>query len=126
MRTINETHRDRLVAEADEAEIVGLTKVAENLTRQIEKNAVRANDSNYIYSSQDFENDVAEGLWDLIVRASDFHDAHVDSEKAQKLVETYAGRFISDIRKIAGSDSGAYEPTLPGENAKEILNIEEE
>lgn len=126
MRTINETHRDRLVAEAEEADTVGLTKVAENLTRQIEKTAVRGNIEGYTYSGSDFDKDVQEILWDVVVRTADFHNAHVDSEKAQKLIERYAGSFISDIRKMSRlNDYGAYEPTLPGEG-DEVISVEEE
>lgn len=127
MRTINEIHRDRLVAEAEEAETRGMVKIAENLTRQIEKSEVRDNNENYTYGSDDFEIDVQEALWDAVVRTADFHGSFVDSEKAQKIVEHYADMIISDIRKIARlKETGAYEPTLPGEQRQvEVISIEE-
>jgi hypothetical protein len=129
MRTIKELHRDRLVAEAEEADIVGLTKVAEHLTCQVEKTAVRSNDESYTYDGNDFDNDIKNLLWDAVVRTSDFHDSHVDSEKAQKLVEHYAELLISDIRKIAKitNNIGAYESNVPGECRRtNILIIDEE
>lgn len=128
MRTISELQRKRMVAEAEEADTVGLVKVAEQLTRQIEKVAVRSDQEGYTYSSEDFENDVQEAIWGAVVRTADFHGAYVDSKKAQKIVEHYAEQIVSDIRKSARlSQHGAYEPKLPGEGRRsEVLSVEEE
>ena len=71
MRTINELQLNRLLAEAEEADTIGLNKVAEHLTNQIEKNTVRSNNENYTYASSDFENDVHGILWDAVVRTAD-------------------------------------------------------
>jgi len=128
MRTISELQRDRMVAEAEEADTIGLVKVAEQLTRQVEKVAIRKNYEGYTYSSEDFENDIQEAIWGAVVRTADFHGAYVDSKKAQKIVEHYAEQIVSDIRKSARlGDSGAYEPKLPGESRRvQVLSVDEE
>lgn len=127
MRTITELHRDRLLAEAEEADTEGLTKVAENLTRQIERAPIRANGVGYTYSNEDFEQDVQDNLWSIIVRTADFHGASIDSKKAQELVDFYAEELISVIKKAGRITSpiGAHEPSVPGEN-RQVLVIEVE
>ena len=129
MRTINTIHRDRLVAEAEEADTVGLNKIAEHLTRQVEKTGVRDNVESYTYAHKDFDDDVQELLWGVVVRTADFHDAHIDSEKAQKLVEKYAEFIVSDLRKVAKipTSVGAFEPNVPGETREHnVIEIDED
>lgn len=129
MRTIKELHRDRLVAEAEEADIRGLTKTAEHLTRQIEKSATRPNEKSYTYDSVDFVDDIHELLWTAVVRTADFHDAYIDAEQAQKVVDIYAEKFVSDIRKVARINTpiGAAESTVAGEIRRSaVIEIEED
>jgi len=123
MRTITENLRNRMVAEAEEAETQGLVKIAENLTQQIERNDVRPTDSHYIYSSEDFMSDVETKLWDVIVRTADFHGKHIDAAQAQAIVESVATEMVHEIRNAIGVEHGvgAFEPPVPGENKKEVL-----
>lgn len=129
MRTITELHRDRLLAEAEEADIEGLTKVAENLTRQIEKAPIRPEGAGYTYPHEDFEQDVQDSLWSVVVRTADFHGASIDSNKAQELVDFYTEELVSAI-KSAGkitSKIGVYEPSVPGETRQiPVIEVEEE
>jgi len=124
MRTISENLRDRMVAEAEEAETQGLVKVAENLTQQVEKNAVRTDDGRYSYSNEDFTNDIEASLWDVVVRTADFHGQHVDAVQAQKVVESVATEMVREIRNAIGVTHGvgAFEPSTPGE-IKETVTI---
>lgn len=129
MSTISEIYRDRLVAEADEADAIGLTKIAENLTRQIESNPVRSKNSSYTYSSEEFEQDIQDSLWNVVVRTADFHGAFVDSAKAQDLVDHFSREIVSNIRNVAKISNviGAHEPKLPGENpTSDILEVGED
>lgn len=128
MRTIKEIHRDRLVAEAEEADIVGFSKIAENLTKQIEKTAVRDNEESYSYNESSFYDDIQERLWDIVIRTADFHDTYIDSEKAQNLVDIYSDKIIYDLRKVAkvSTNIGAYEDSVLGEQKYiEVIDIEE-
>ena len=129
MRTISEIYRDRLVAEADEADAIGLTKIAENLTRQIEASPVRSKNSSYTYSSEEFEQDLQDALWNVVIRTADFHGAFVDTAKAQDLVDHFSREITSSIRSVAKISSvvGAYEPKLPGEKQTfDMLEVEED
>jgi len=98
MRTINENLRDRMVAEAEEAETQGLIKVAENLTQQLEKHPVRTDDESYTYSNEKFAEDIESSLWDVVIRTADFHGKHVDAIQAQKIVESVAAEMVRDGR----------------------------
>jgi len=129
MKTITELHRDRLVAEAEEADKTGLTKIAENITRQVEKVSVRPTDTSYTYTINAFEQDVNDSLWDVVTRTSDFHGAFLDSKKAQEIVDYFSAALVTSIRKSAGIHSpiGAYEPAVPGEDGQPIiLDVDEE
>ena len=116
MRTISEQHRDRLIAQAQEADTQGLTKLAEALTIQLEKTSVRGKFEDYSYANESFEKDARDILWGLVVRASDFHGNDIDPVEADKLVEVYAVEFVKDLRKMAGiKPVGKYEPKVMGE-----------
>jgi len=129
MRTIKKTLLDRMVAQAEEAEVQGFSKTAELLTSQVEKNThlVRKTGSFYIYSSDDFKNEVQEQFWNAIVRIADFHDTSFDANEIQGIVEKSAEEFIKEVRTKLGIKTpvGAYEPDLPGES-KEKVTIEVE
>lgn len=131
MRTVKKTLFHRLSVQAEEAELQGLTKTADALTTQIEKNSsnIRDNSAFYIYSEEDFKKDVEEKIWDIIVRASDFYDLSFDGKEMHKIVEKYANELSNEVRVKIGSDScvGAYEPTVPGElREKVVIVIDEE
>ena len=128
MRTINETYRDRLIAEADEADNLRLTKLAENITRQIESNPIRKSNEPYTYPNNAFEQDVQDAIWKVVVRTADFHGAYVNSQKAQEIVDYYSEEIVNNIRKTAkiSTPIGAYEPKLMGEsNEISVIEIEE-
>ena len=128
MKTITEIHRDRLVAEAEEADSTGLTKIAENLTRQIESTDVRTNEENYTYAGSDFHQDVQDSLWKVVVRTSDFHGAFVNSKKAQEIVDYYTESIVKSIRQAGNisTNVGSYEPPVPGEDGSvAVIDVEE-
>lgn len=129
MRTINTILRDRLVAQAEEADVQGLYKVAEHITSKIEKTSIRDSKASYTYSSMDFKNDVESILWDTVVRFADFHNISLDASVAQDIVEKTAEELIKELQVKSGVEHGvgAFEPTVPGENRKTvILDVEDE
>jgi hypothetical protein len=128
MKTINEVYNARLMAEAEEADNRGLTKIAENLTRQLERTGVRSNKEPYVYSSKSFEQDVQDSLWQVILRTADFHGTFVPSKKGQDIVDYFSKQMIDSIRKSASINNvrGAYESKLPGESDNScVISIEE-
>jgi len=115
-RTISENHKHKIAMAAEEADIRGLSSLAEHLTNQLVKTATRGNHEGYTYSHSDFESDVKNAFWDIVVRAEDYHGHVIDALDAEKLVETYAEEFIKDLRKTAGlKPVGKHEPKVPGE-----------
>lgn len=129
MRTISKNLMERLVAQAEEAEIRGLTKVASHLTEKIEISPVRSDSDDYTYSKDSLKSDVESKLWDAAIRVSDFHNKSIDSKDVQDVIETYAEKIIDELQVIAGIRHGVgnYEPTLPGEvYEKTEIEVEEE
>lgn len=131
MRTIKKTLLYRMITQADEADLQGLTKVSESLTTQITKNAelVRESDAHYVYPKYEFQKDVEDKFWDIIVRAADFYDINIDAQEIQPLVEKYAQELTQELQvKFAVKHGvGAYEPTVPGEaNDKVLIEVIEE
>jgi hypothetical protein len=108
---------DRLKAQAEEAKVQGLTKVAANLEDQIESVELRDDDSFYVYAQEDFESDMEGLLWNAAVRAADFYGCGVDALKVQDIVKRVSKELSDEIRVQGGvvEDVGAYEPVVPGE-----------
>ncbi len=125
MRTITEKFARRLEAQAKEAELQGLTKVADHISSMVEEHKTRETDSSYTYAKEDFESDVEKKVWEGVVRAADFFDCDVDAAEMQKIVAKLAHVLIEEVRIKGGvrHGVGAYEPSVPGE-ARETVMIE--
>lgn len=121
---------DRLNAQAQEAEVQGLSKIAEHLTAQLEKNTPREDNAFYLYATVDFEKDVEQEIWDAILRVADFHNIQVDAVEAQQIVEKFAAKLVREVELTFCPEQygvGVFEPTLPGETkAVASLEVEEE
>ncbi len=120
MRTITENLFNRLLAQAQEAELQGLSRIAEGLTDQIEKNShlVRKDDSFYLYNEKEFRNDLNSQLWSIIVRAADFYGIRkFDAAITQELIDKTAQNLVEDFCNVIGINHGvgAYEENVPGE-----------
>lgn len=131
MRTIKKTLFNRLAVQAQEAEIQGLTKVADALTSQIEKNSayVRKNDEFYVYSEKDVKSDIQNKFWDIIVRIADYYDANIDAKDMQYIIDKAANDILNEVRVKLGINHGigAYEPNVPGEVSDRVaIELEEE
>lgn len=128
METINSTLFFRLLAQAEEAETQGMEKLAESLTTQIEKNAslIRESDENYSYSSESFQKDVNDHLWNAVLRVADFYDVkQFHADKTQEMIEKMAKEIVSEICLQANINHGvgAYEEPVPGELINQV-NLE--
>lgn len=127
MRTITENLLNRLIVQAEEAEVRGLSKLAGNLTEQINSSSIRKDDANYSYSENEFRKDINDQLWSSIVRTADFYGIkRFDAYEMNQLVEKTAEDFVKSIRLHAGITHGvgAYEPSIPGEE-KASIEVEE-
>ncbi len=123
MRTIKKTFAARLEAQASEADLQGMNKLASHLRSTVKSAPKRENDGSYIYSSEDLAQDVEGKLWDAIIRTADFFDCNVDAGVVQNVVETYSKHLIDEIRLHGGVKHGigAYEPAVPGETVKRAM-----
>ncbi len=124
MRTIKESLLNNLEAQAQEAEIQGLTKIAAALTDQLEKNSnIRNNNDFYLYSSIDFKKDIENKIWDIIIRSSDYYNQRFDAVEANNIVEKYSNDLIKELRLKLGVEHGvgAYEPEVAGELQDKIV-----
>jgi hypothetical protein len=129
MRSLTKKLAHRLSAQAREAEIQGLTKVATHLDCAIEKNSIRENDANYTYAEEDFKDNVERNIWLSAVRAMDFYDCHIDAADMQPVIEKLAWILTEEVRIKGGvrHGVGAHEPNVPGERLEKVtIELSEE
>lgn len=120
MRTITENLFHRLLAQAQEAELQGFSKVAEGLTEQVEyhSQSVRKDDSFYSYSEEEFRKDLNSQFWNIIIRAADFYGVkRFNAVTVQDLIEKTAEGLVTDFCNTVDINHGvgAYEEKVPGE-----------
>lgn len=124
MRTITSTLKKNLEAQKTEAETIGLTKVAKNITSQLESQTTRENEEEYSYTANELLEDVEFLFSKAALRVQDYYNKASDQKKAAALIQAFAAEFID---AFAGNESpvGPYEPKVPGE-AREQTEFEVE
>lgn len=126
MRTISKSLRNRLVAQAFEADFQGLNKVASVLRKQADEAIIREDDEEYIYSMNSLKNDIEDLLWKAAIRTQDYFGKSVDSSEISDIITSYSNELIQTIRtKIGGDIVGKYEPLVPGEE-RFVVEIDED
>ena len=122
MRTISKNILKRLVAQANEADLWGDTKTADNLTTQIKKYAddkIRADDAEYLYTKNELIGDLEDLLWSGVVRIFDYYEESPDTKQIQEIVEFETKNFVESIENFIHKDIGPNEPTVVGEDEEE-------
>lgn len=131
MRTITNSLYERLFCQAKEADLQGLSSVAEALTSQIEKytDRLRPNDAFYRYERQDFDKDLQKGIWNLLVRSADFYGVdNYDAASFSSLVEKLASDIKNEfcVRYGKSHGVGAWETPVIGETVSNLaISVEE-
>jgi len=130
-RTINSSLFEKISMQAEEAELLGLEKIARSLSAQLEKfsDKIRKDDEFYSYAKDELKEDVEGCLWDAAMRVADFYNVAPGEQKIQELIDEMSEWFINAMESTLNiSDGvGAYEPTLPGEEKKVVvLEVSEE
>lgn len=126
MRTIKQNLFNRLVAQAEEAEVQGLTKVAMSLTDQLESVELRPDRAAYVYENEAYQKDIEQNIWKNVIRTADFHNKNINNaEEMQELVERLAEEMIAAVRTKLGCmhGVGAYETPVAGQEVE--IEIEE-
>lgn len=125
-RGINENHLDRLEAQLEEAKLLKLTKVAESLQDQIDKNKdnIRVS-ANYVYTDGDLRKDINDNLWTAATCISDYLGAVPDARNVQKIIDKLASELFDEVCVAANVPDGvgAYDANVPGE-ARDFTSIE--
>lgn len=126
MRTIQSSLFQRLLAQAEEADRKGLTKVASSLTTVAtqQSNAVREDNGFYRYARDTFEQDLNDQLWQAVVRVADFYGIRrMDAEQVQSLVDKTAESMVADLCQGAGISHGvgAHEEPVAGEEETHLI-----
>jgi len=128
MRTITKRFALRLEAQANEAKVQGLNKVAEHISDIINTSQTRDSGSSYTYAKEDFKKDIERSVWQGVVRAADFFNCNIDAIDIQDVVSKIAKSLADEVRIKGGVKHGvgAYEPNVPGEVRETvILEIED-
>lgn len=121
MRTITVKLKKQLEAQKQEAQTLGLTKVASSIESQLADQNTRENTDFYTYASSDLVNDVEYFLNKAALRIQDYFDKAEDQVAVAKVVEVFAQDFINSFSRK--EILGPFEPSVPGE-LKEITEIE--
>jgi hypothetical protein len=115
MRTISKSLKLRLLAQAQEADTLGLAKIAEQLEMSVYGTDTRDGTEHYTYEHDELVQDVEYALWTAAVRTQDFFDKTADARSVHDLIEDFARDFIDQMRIKVGGKLGPYESKLPGE-----------
>jgi hypothetical protein len=122
MRPIKQSLALNLAQQAEEADLLGLTKIASHLTSQIENFPVRL-DGPFFYQSANLEDEIDARLWTSAVDVFNFHNtSNFDAREVQQLVVQARNEFLTELRRKIGCSSphGAHEELLPGEERENI------
>lgn len=121
MKSVSRKIINRLVAEANEADIHGEIKIADAITNQIEKLAIRSEeqDKEYKYSKEELEEDVNSLLWQAVARIFDYYNETVDARTIDEIVSFETDSFIESIESKMHSKVGVYEEKTPGEDSED-------
>jgi hypothetical protein len=120
MRTVSEKYLNRIKLQADEAELLGLKKIAKVLKDQTDTLSVREDDEDYKYSKEELEEDVSKCIWDAVSRIQDYFDDVLDARVTEELVNSCTSNLIEEISsKVSPDGVGKYECEVPGE-AKQL------
>jgi len=126
-RTVKENFANRLLLQKKEADVQGLTKVAQNLDHVMDDLEIRSNDESYSYEEKDVKSDVQKSLWSAAVRVADYYDCNIEAPEMQEILENFANNLMHEVRVQGGVKHGvgAYESSVPGESfERPIIEIE--
>lgn len=124
MRPIKQSLALNLASQAEEADLLGLTKLASQLTSQIENLPIRQ-DGPFSYSTQNLEAEIDARLWASAIDVLNFHNSSsFDAAEINNLIVTARNEFLTELRHKIGCKSphGFYEMALPGEE-KEMIDL---
>lgn len=116
MKKLNEVIYNKLLLQANEAQVRGMKKLASGVLNAIgpvpEDEALR-------YNFSELQDDVYNGLWKLAAYVMKYHDLEsVDATKVHDVLESFAEKLIEQVEQSLGVDDtqiGPLEEKIPGE-----------
>lgn len=117
MRKIKETVYQRLVAQVDELQERGLTKLASSIESAINEDVTFDDGSDYSYDQ--LSEEVNTDLWKAATRFIRYYNLdHADVEKVQRAILEVNKKLASELESALEVDlkSKTLEPKLPGED----------
>lgn len=117
MKKLNEVLYNKLLAQAEEAKTLGLTKLASNIHEAI---GPYANDEAAEYTYRQLQEDIHRDLWKVATRLMYYYDLEsMDAQKLDRELFAQATRMLEDLEQTMGVDSvvvGPLEPKVPGQD----------
>lgn len=117
MKQISIKLLERLNAQAEEAEKIGLLDLATHIDERIIKNAEMKNPKP-TYSADEYDHDIESCVWDAVIATASFHGvSNIDALQVQDFVEKFAEDLKLSCRNQIKVKTaiGAFENKLPGE-----------
>lgn len=120
MTSINAQLLKRLNLQANEAKQQGKVELASHINTQLVKCASKVinENSDFSYSNVEFNHDVKEKLWDVLLTCASFYDLKsINTEKMDQVIEKFANEFVNEIRIANNVESviGKFEEKLLGQ-----------
>ena len=115
MKKLNSTIYNKLLLEAEEANELGLNKLASSVINAIGDSP---EENNITYSHNQLQEDVKSEMWKVATHLFQYHNMNsLDSKKTDEILESLASKFIKDLEyHLDLSPIGKLEERLPGEN----------
>jgi len=120
MRTISNKVASQLALQKDEANELGLTKVASFIDKELTA-PTRDSDQLYSYSQEELYSDIESKLAEATVRICDYFNVAPDSRQVHDLVEDMKSQLFFEVKAMTGVEDGIgpYEPLIVGERREE-------
>ena len=120
--------KKRFLAQKEEANFQGLTKIASIISSKIDEIPVRSDMDNqyHKYSHAELSKDVEDLLFTAAVRVQDYFDKTADQQEIHNIINAFSEDFICTMKnKIGGQISGPFEPSVPGEVESLEVSLDE-
>lgn len=117
MNKLNNETYSRLVAQAEEAKELQLTKLAEDVLSAV-GSVPRDEEENFTYSYEDLRDNIQRTLWKSAMEIVAYHDAKkADIQKMETTIKGLAEQVLSNVELAIGMSGkiGSNEPKLPGQ-----------
>lgn len=121
MKTISSKVAHQLSLQKEEAQELGLTKVATFISKGLNGSEQRTDEESYSYSQEELYSDLETKLAEATMRVCDYFNVAPDSRKVVELVDDLKSQMFFEVKAMTGVEDGIgpYEPIIVGEKREE-------